>query len=101
MYNFCYNYKENINRKLYITFELKKLVLKSLLASVFLNRNKKLFFQKKFSKFSKRNSISFFRNFCLITNWARSVFRKFKMSRHQSKLFASFGLICGLRKSSF
>lgn len=101
MYKFCYNLKEKKNRNFYSKFELKKLVLKSLLASVFLHKHKKFVFQKNLSCFSKKSSISFFRNFCLITNWARSVFRKFKMSRHQSKFFASFGLICGLRKASF
>jgi hypothetical protein len=68
MYKYCFNKKEFLNRFSYCNVEFKKLVLKSLLASVFLNKNQKLFFQKKFSFFTKRMSISFYRNRCIITN---------------------------------
>ena len=68
MYNYCINKKEFLNRYFYCNIELKKLVLKALLASVFLDKNKKLFFQKKISIFSKRMSISFYRNRCLISD---------------------------------
>lgn len=98
---FIANKKEYGNRFYYLKSERQKLLLKSLLASCFFEFDYKCFFQKIFVNFNKKSSISFYRNRCLANNWSRCVFRKFKMSRHQSKAFASFGLITGLRKSSF
>lgn len=96
-----FNKKEYRNRLFYKKAEIKKILYKSLLANAFLNKNFKIYWFKIFIRFNKKQSISFYRNFCLVNNWARSVFRKFKMSRHQAKFFASFGLISGLRKASF
>lgn len=96
-----FNKKEYKNRFLYNKVEIRKLILKSLLANFSLEEEIKYFLQKHFVSFTKHSSITFYRNRCLINNWARSVFRKFKMSRHQIKAFSSFGLISGLRKSSF
>jgi len=72
-----------------------------LLASFYIDNDFKFYFQNFFLKFNKNFSISFYRNKCLIHDWSRSVFRMFKMSRHQSKAYASSGFFCGLRKASF
>lgn len=98
---FSFNKKEYYNRLIFKKIEIKKLILKTCLANKFLNKNLKFFLFKNFLNFNKYSSISYYRNYCLINNWSRSVFRDFKMSRHQAKAFSSFGLVCGLRKSSF
>lgn len=96
-----YNIKEYNNRLLYSRKEIYKIIYKSILANTFVNKSIKIFCYKLFIKSSKFSSISYYRNFCIINNWSRSVFRDFKMSRHQAKAFSSTGVICGVRKSSF
>lgn len=51
--------------------------------------------------FSKNSSISKYKSSCLFSHYGRVVFRKFKLSRHFSKRFASHGFLLGFRKSSF
>lgn len=68
MYKYCFSKKEFLNRFFYCNVEFKKVALKSLLASVFIKKNQKFFFQKKFLFFGKKMSITFYRNRCLITN---------------------------------
>lgn len=65
------------------------------------NINLKLYFSKLFLHFNELSSISRYRNSCLFSNYGRSVFRQFKLSRHFAKRFASNGYLLGLRKSSF
>jgi ribosomal protein S14 len=87
-------------RKNYFKFEIKKIVLKSLLY----NNNTfilKLYFDKYFKKFSKYTSISQCRTNCLFLKNSRSIFKRFKMSRHIAKKYASHGFLTGLKKSSF
>jgi len=93
--------KEFNSRNLYKKCWLKKLVYRAALANWYLDWDVKFYFHHQFLKFNKQSSISFYRNKCLINDWSRSIFRKFKMSRHQGKAYASLGLICGVRKASF
>jgi ribosomal protein S14 len=79
---FWYN-RQKENKIKFNKTELNKYILKSLL------------------NFSKFNSISFFRHYCIITKHARSVFKKFKLVRHQCKSWSSKGYLTGMRKSSF
>lgn len=88
-------------RLLYYNSELSKLVLKSLLASSFFFTEDKMFFFFKFQRYSFKSSISFYSRSCLFTGHARSVFKLFKLCRHQAKYCASNGFLTGLRKSSF
>lgn len=81
--------------------ELNKLVLKSLLSSsdfIFADR---LYFFYVMQKYSISGSFAIFRRFCSINGYSKSIFRLFKMSRHNSKRYASLGLLSGMRKSSF
>lgn len=83
--------------------ELKKNVSKMLLSGCY-DKFKSLKFNiylgrhKYFNKFS---SVSFFRRSCIYSGICRSVLRKFKMNRYNVKFYASYGLLNGLRKSSF
>ena len=88
-------------RVFYVYSEISKLVLKGLLASNFLSAEDKFFFFLKFKRFSFKNSLSYYSRSCLFTGHARSVFRIFRLSRHQAKYCASNGFLTGLRKSSF
>lgn len=86
---------------LFLKTEMNKIILKNLLASHVFDLKYHLYFGKKFRKFDKFSSISFYRHYCVFTANTRSVFRKFKLVRHQCKKLASKGLLIGLRKSSF
>jgi len=89
---------DKIIRKNYIKSEINKIVLKSLLYN---DKNLKLYFDKKFKTFSKNTSISKCRTNCLFLKNSRSIFKKFKMSRHIAKKCASHGFLTGFKKSSF
>jgi ribosomal protein S14 len=81
--------------------ELNKLILKGLMSNYKFGLRQKIYFSRHFGKFDKSSSVSFYRRSCLITGQPRSVFRRFKLVRHQCKIFASNGLLIGLRKASF
>jgi len=94
-------FKDNLKRKIIKRKEFDKLILKSLIYCNNSNLNLKIYFFKNFRKFNKFCSVSFIRRSCLITHFARSVFKNFKMVRHQCRFFATNGLLVGLRKASF
>jgi ribosomal protein S14 len=98
---FWYN-RQKENKIKFNKTELNKYILKSLLNNQKFKLVFKVYFWKKFLKnFSRFNSISFFRHYCIITKHARSVFKKFKLVRHQCKSWSSKGYLTGMRKSSF
>jgi len=76
-------------------------MLKSLLFSEQFAFFFRIYFFQIFRGFSKYSSTSFYRRYCIFTGYAKSVFRFFKLSRHQCKRFASNGYLMGMRKSSF
>jgi ribosomal protein S14 len=99
---FQWVYRDAVCRQSFGSTELSKLVLKGLLVNChcFVFADRALFyrcFQRYFFKFS----IAYFRNSCLFTGHARSIFRLFKLSRHSGKRYASDGFLVGMRKSSF
>jgi ribosomal protein S14 len=81
--------------------ELNKISLKSLLSSRDFIFSYRLYFFLILEKYSKNSSISFFRRYCNISSYAKSVVRLFKMSRHCYKKYCSLGMGVGVRKSSF
>jgi len=93
--------KDESARKRYPKAEIKKIILKSMLASTAYPFHYKLYFINCLQKFSKRTSLGFYRRYCLFTYSGRVVFRRFKISRHVFKHFASSGYLVGFRKSSF
>lgn len=88
-------------RSKYSLIELNKLILKSLLYNDSLAFYKKFYYIKLFYFFNTKLSLSKFRNFSVLSGYPRSIFRFFKLSRHECKNNASFGFLTGLRKSSF
>jgi small subunit ribosomal protein S14 len=93
--------KEVKKRKLYKKFEIKKLVLKSLLNNFYYKYKFKLYFTMLFSKFPINSSISRYRTYCMLQLQGKSIFRFFKLSRHMVRYCVSNGLLIGFRKSSF
>lgn len=93
--------KENKKRKLYKKFEIRKLVLKSLLNNFYYKYKYKLYFTNLFNKFPINSSISRYRTYCMLQLQGKSIFRFFKLSRHMVKYCANNGLLIGFRKSSF
>lgn len=93
--------KELKKRILYKKFEIKKIVLKSLLNNFFYNFRYKLFFTSIFQSLPIDSSTSRFRTYCMYQLQGKSIFKFFKLSRHMVRLHANIGLINGFRKSSF
>ena len=88
-------------RNYYKKFELKKIVLKSLLYSEVYPFLYKLIFDFYFKKFPYNSSISRYRRYCIYLGNCRAVLQTFKLSRHCCKKYATLGYFSGLRKSSF
>ena len=88
-------------RKNFSKIEINKLILKSLVYNDYNKFTFKYYFDKIFKKFLLKLSISNFRTYCIFLGNSRSIFRRFKLSRHICKKLSSNGLIIGLKKSSF
>lgn len=93
--------KDKINRSIYFKYEIKKLILKSLLFNINYPFFYKLYFDYYFKKFPFSSSISKYRTYCMFLGNSRSIFQRFKLSRHICKKYGSQGFIVGLKKSSF
>lgn len=92
--------RDHTMRLKYKNIEINKKILKSLIANS-KELDKKIYYTKLLSKFSNKNSISYFRNGCYNSGSGRSVFRLFKLNRHEIKSLSSHGFVTGMRKSSF
>ena len=93
--------RDKKKRNYFHQFEIKKLVIKSLLYNKLIDFEYKLYFDNIFKKFPYKSSIAQYRTSCLFLGNSRSVFRRFKLSRHSIKKYAPFGYMIGLKKSSF
>lgn len=89
----------NTNRL--ISVEFNKLILKSLLSNQVFSNRERFYFYYLLKRYSINSSVSIYRRFCVLTGYSKSVFRYFKLSRHQCKKYAADGLLIGMRKSSF
>lgn len=76
-------------------------MLKSLLSSEEFSLLYRFYFFQILKKFSKFTATSSYRRYCIFTGYTKSVYRSFKLSRHQCKRYASNGYLVGMRKSSF
>ncbi len=93
--------KDKKSRKIFKKYEVKKLIIKSILYNNSYSLNNKIYFDNIFKKFSYNSSISKYRTNCMFLGNSRSIFQRFKLSRHSCKNLASNGLLIGLKKSSF
>ena len=88
-------------RLVFLKYEIKKIILKSLLYNETFIFYKKFFFDFKFKKFTFKSSISRYRTSCMFLGNSRAIIQPFKLSRHACKKYAALGFIVGLKKSSF
>ncbi len=93
--------RDNNLRATFHKQEIKRIVLKSLIANSVAPLNKKLCYDYFFKKIKSSTSICKIRTNCLFLFNSRSVKKKFKLSRHSCKKYAAGGFLTGLRKSSF
>ena len=93
--------KRSTKKIAYKKYEIKKLVLKSLLNNYHYKYNYKLYYTKLFNAFPINSSSSRYRTYCMLQLQGKSIFRSFKLSRHMVKHCANNGLLIGYRKSSF
>jgi ribosomal protein S14 len=95
-------FKNSILKKNFYNVEISRMVLKGLLAdSLNFCMDDKFYFFFKFSRKLLKKSISYFKNSCFISGYSRSVFCRFRLSRHHAKKLSSSGFVVGMRKSSF
>ena len=83
MYGWCL--KDELRRKTFSKFEINKFILKSLLYTSNYIPYYKIYFTKKFYKFTKKSSISMYRHYGMFSFIGKSVFRRFKLNRHYMK----------------
>ena len=84
----------------YRRIEINKEILKGLIAHS-KKLEEKIYYTRLLQKFPAKLSISYYRNGCYNSGSGRSVFRLFRMNRHECKSMSSYGLLAGMRKSSF
>jgi small subunit ribosomal protein S14 len=81
--------------------ELKKLVLKSLLNNLNINKKMRAYFFIKVKKIPKKSNKIRAVNRCLFTNRAHSVFKKFKISRLFFKKLVCQGDLVGIYRKTW
>lgn len=88
-------------RKFFVLSEINKILLKSLLYNELGEYKHKMYYDWTFKKYKKNSSLCRYRTSCVILANTRSVLRRFKLSRHAAKKYASYGIITGLKKAPF
>lgn len=93
--------KNNRRAKMIKQYAPKRAKLKAIIMNKSLPIEERLQAQMKLSALPRNGAASRHRNRCEITGRARSVYRKFKLSRIKLREYGSFGRIPGLIKSSW
>ncbi|MCH9753779.1 MAG: 30S ribosomal protein S14 [Alphaproteobacteria bacterium] len=92
----------NLNRELLVKkFKNKRASLKALIADKTLSSEERFAAQLKLAKLPRNSSEVRLRNRCEITGRPRGFYRRFKISRIALREMASFGLLPGVKKSSW
>ena len=94
--------QKNQRRKLIIKkYHHRRLILKKKIKNKDLNLEERFNFQSKLNELPRDSSRVRFRNRCLITGRARSVYRKFNLSRIKIRELAMDGFLPGVTKASW
>jgi small subunit ribosomal protein S14 len=92
----------NLNRgKLVKKYASKRAALKSIIMSKVLSMEERFLAQMKLAELPRNSSAVRLRNRCELTGRSRGYYRRFKMSRICLREMASYGLLPGVRKSSW
>jgi len=93
------SFKDINKRKTYKNVEIVQRIFKTILFA-FNNNHLKLLLRKNYSNFKLEYFKSRIKNFCIISGRARSVIRKFKVSRIILRELSTKGCFFGLKKAS-
>ncbi len=93
--------KDKKKRILVSQFELKKRLLKSILFQNHIDKKDKQYIVFLLNKQPRSSSITRVRNRCMLTGRGTGVLSFFRLSRIKFRELASFGLLSGVKKSSW
>ena len=93
--------KNKIQRKQFKKYELKRLILKSIVNNINFTTNVRWSAQTQFQYFPVLSSKTRIKNICVLTGRTKSIYKKFKLSRIQLKKWASLGFLPGISQSSW
>ena len=93
--------KDNKRRKLFLKYELSRLVFKSLLQNFSLPKILRTKLQLQLMLLPRDSSLVRVSNRCIISGRSHGVYKFFKLSRIQIRELASQGKITGVQKSSW
>lgn len=93
--------KDRNRRYFYSVLEKKIIILKNIVNNLKLDLSIRTLAYNEMVLLIKTNSITKIRNRCVYTNRARSVYRKFKLSRIFFKKYALQGDLVGVKKASW
>lgn len=92
--------KDKSLRKRFLSSERKRFVLKAISLNCFLPWDVRVFATIKLARMRFSSSVRM-RNRCISTGRARSVSRAVRLTRMKFRQLASFGLLYGIKKSSW
>jgi ribosomal protein S14 len=92
--------KDKKFRRLYKKFELKRYFLKALLSNEFLEAEIRVKAQNTLETLNPKATTKI-KNRCIETDRSRAVYRTFKVARSRLHHLAGFGLLPGVRRSSW
>lgn len=88
-------------RDLFQKYEKIRCLYKFLQQNSKLTNSQRLHYSRALTFLPKNSSITRIKNRCLITGRGRSVYRDFQLTRMQLRELASFGMLMGIKKSSW
>jgi small subunit ribosomal protein S14 len=94
-------FKDKKKRIAYARLEKKYIVMKLIQKSFLTLNDLKYSNHLKLEKCMQYGSFTKVKNRCIISNRSKSIYRKFGVSRIKFRELASFGLLFGVRKSSW
>lgn len=93
--------KDKYKRTLFNKFELKRTLARSIIDNCSLSNNQRMRAIEQLSLLPRNSTVTRIKNYCVLTNRSKGVYRCFKLSRIAIRDLASSGVIPGLIKSSW
>lgn len=93
--------KDKNRRFSFLRIEKKKLILTYVLQNLNLPFQTRVFANNEIQNLLQKNSSTKIRNRCILTNRARAIYKKFKISRVFFKKLALQGELVGVKKASW
>lgn len=93
--------KNKKQRILFQKFEIKQLILKSIISNNYFSKNIRQRIKQNYFLLDLNSSLTRIKNRCVLTGRSRSINRFFKLSRIQLRLLASSCLLPGVNKYSW